>query len=263
MELLKQSSMLVLRTILEKPASTAALAVFGLGFALVAGNALYSQQGSHPDPIWSTAKDDDSLSQTYNEDIALVNQRGKITRSVLTQRVSLKNVPVPKSNPVRSNSVASQSSLIRDTQSVLADIGFYTGKIDGIYGNDTRNAIVRFQERAELLPDGEASYELLRNLKSVKAVTGMKFNAARVAKAAPEKKPQSEIAVFDSETVTRIQMGLRENFGDETIAVDGVMGSQTRNAIKRFQKRFKIDATGELNRKTLSKMVSVGVLSTI
>jgi len=229
--------MLVLRMIIEKPGSAAGLAVFGLGFALVAGNALYSQQGTHPDPIWSTAKEQGNLSQASDQQVVSANQPGTITRRVLTQPISLKNVPVPKVNPARSNSVSSQTSLVRDIQSVLADIGFYSGKVDGIYGNDTRNAIMVFQERAEILPDGEASYELLRNLKSVKAVTGLKY-------AAP-KQPQPQ------------------NFGDETITVDGVMGSQTRNAIKRFQERFKISPTGELNNQTLSKMVSVGVLSTI
>ncbi len=254
--------MLVLRMIIEKPGSAAGLAVFGLGFALVAGNALYSQQGTHPDPIWSTAKEQGNLSQASDQQVVSANQPGTITRRVLTQPISLKNVPVPKVNPARSNSVSSQTSLVRDIQSVLADIGFYSGKVDGIYGNDTRNAIMVFQERAEILPDGEASYELLRNLKSVKAVTGLKYAAPKQPQ--PQRvKPSAPSSVYDSQTVTRIQMGLRENFGDETITVDGVMGSQTRNAIKRFQERFKISPTGELNNQTLSKMVSVGVLSTI
>lgn len=262
MQLIKQTSALLLRAVIEKPGSAAGIVVFGLGFALVAGNALYSQEGSHPDPIWSSAKDEESLTQTYEPEIAKVGQKNTITRSVLTQRISLKNVPVPTIRPARSNSVAAHSSLVRDVQSVLADIGFYTGKVDGIYGSGTKTAIMNFQKRAGIIPNGEASYDLLSNLKSVQAVTGSQPTAKiESPKTAVSSLPK--VLVFDAETVTRIQTGLKENFGDENISIDGVMGNQTKNAIKRFQKRFKLEVSGELDNKTLKKMLSVGVLTSI
>jgi len=257
MQLLKQSSIMVLRMILEKPGSAAGLVVFGLGFALVAGNALYSQEGTHPDPLWSTAKEQDSLSQNFEQEIAKVSQPNTITRSVLTQRISLKNIPVPTAKPARSKSIAAQSSLVRDVQSALAEVGFYKGKIDGIYGTGTKNAIKQFQETAGIIPNGEASYGLLSNLKSVSAVTQTKREQTQAAAVLPQ------VLVFDAETVTRIQLGLKENFGDESISVDGVMGNQTKNAIKRFQERFKLEVSGELDNQTLQKMLSVGVLNSI
>jgi peptidoglycan hydrolase-like protein with peptidoglycan-binding domain len=262
MNTLKHTSKLFLQVILDKPGSAAGLVVFGLGFALVAGNALYSQEGTHPDPLWSTAKEQESLSQNIETEIAKVSQKNTITRSVLTQRISLRNVPVPTANPARVNSVAAQSSLVRDVQSALSDIGFYTGKIDGIYGNGTKSAIVRFQQRAGIIPNGEASYGLLSNLKSVQAVT-----ASQEVKIIPKKKSEvsslPQVLVFDTKTVTRIQTGLKENFGDEDISIDGVMGNQTKNAIKRFQKRFKLNVSGELDNKTIQKMLSVGILTSI
>ena len=265
MQLLKQSSMLLLRTIIERPGSAAGIVVFGLGFVLVAGNALYSQEGTHPDPIWSTAKQQESLSQTHESNIDIVSNQNTITRSVLTQRISLRNVPVPTANPSRSSSVASQSSLVRDVQSALADVGFYKGKIDGIYGNGTKAAIMAFQERSGVIPNGEASYGLLSNLKSVQAVTSTQAKQIPVAKSNQNQPVASlpKVLIFDAETVTRIQTGLKQNFGDETITIDGVMGNQTKNAIKRFQKRFKLEVTGELDNKTLQKMLSVGILASI
>gem|GEM_PF-3221786 len=154
--------------------------VFGLGFALIAGNALYSQEGSHPDPIWSTAKQQDSLSQNFEPEIAKVSKPNTITRSVLTQRISVTNIPVPTASPARSSSIAAQSSLVRDVQSALADIGFYKGKIDGIYGAGTKLAIMNFQQRAGIIPNGEASYGLLSNVKSVQAVADVKILVMRV-----------------------------------------------------------------------------------
>lgn len=263
MQLIKQSSQFILGMIAERPGSAAGFVVFGLGFALVAGNALYSQQGIHPDPLWSTAEKQERVSQSYKSEIAEIVRPNTITRSVLTQRISLKNVPVPTANPARSNSVADNTSLVRDIQSSLAGIGLYTGKIDGIYGDGTKSAIMKFQQRAGIIPNGDASYGLLSSLKSVQAVT-----SAQVEKDEPKQgiKPVAELpkaVVFDAETVTRIQTGLKENFGDETISVDGVMGNQTKNAIKRFQERFKLKATGELNNETLQKMTSVGILGSI
>lgn len=253
---------MILRMMIERPGSTAGLVVFGLGFALIAGNALYSQEGRHPDPIWSTAKQQDSLSQNYEDEIAKASKPNTITRSVLTQRVSVKNIPVPTASPARSASIAAQSSLVRDVQSALADIGFYKGKIDGIYGSGTKTAIMSFQRRAGIIPNGEASYGLLSNLKSVQAVTGG-INTNEVDTQVPSVSSLPKVLVFDAEIVTRIQTGLKENFGDETISVDGVMGNQTKNAIKRFQKRFKLEATGELDNKTIQKMISVGILNSI
>ena len=261
MQILKYLSKLFLQIIIEKPGSAAGLVVFSLGFALVAGNALYSQEGTHPDPLWSTAKDQERLSQTIEPEIAKVSQKNTITRSVLTQRISLKNVPVPTANPARGSTVAAQSSLVRDVQSALADIGLYTGKIDGIYGKGTKSAIMSFQQRAGIIPNGEASYDLLGDLKSVQAVAG-----SQQAKIVPEKRVAAslpKVLIFDAKTVTKIQTGLKENFGVEDISIDGVMGNQTKNAIKRFQRRFKLDVSGELDNKTIQKMLSVGILTSI
>lgn len=262
MQLLKQSSIMVLRMMIERPGSTAGLVVFGLGFALIAGNALYSQEGSHPDPIWSTAKQQDSLSQNFEPKIAKVSKPNTITRSVLTQRISVTNIPVPTASPARSSSIAAQSSLVRDVQSALADIGFYKGKIDGIYGAGTKSAIMNFQQRAGIIPNGEASYGLLSNVKSVQAVADVQ-NTEQPSVQVQSVSSLPKVLVFDAETVTRIQTGLKENFGDESISVDGVMGNQTKSAIKRFQKRFKLEASGELDNKTLQKMLSVGILNSI
>jgi len=263
----------VLGLILERPGTAAGIAVFGLGFTLVAGNALYYQEGTHPDPIWSTAKEQDSLSLQSVQPAAKTSaQSQSITRSVLTQRISLKNVPVPKANPARSKKISSQSTMLRDVQQVLADIGLYEGKVDGIYGTATRNAIIKFQKQAGVIPNGEASYGLLNNLKSVQAVTAQQSVPVQNTIAQPKPSPRpvattepesSNTASINVNMITRVQAGLKENFGIENISVDGVMGNQTKNAIRYFQEKFKLEANGELNQETISKMKSVGVLTSI
>jgi len=121
---------------------------------------------------------------------------------------------------------------------------------------------MNFQQRAGIIPNGEASYGLLSNVKSVQAVADVK-NTEQPSVQVQSVSSLPKVLVFDAETVTRIQTGLKENFGDESISVDGVMGNQTKSAIKRFQKRFKLEASGELDNKTLQKMLSVGILNSI
>lgn len=39
-------------------------------------------------------------------------------------------------------------------QSVLKKMGFYKGKVDGIFGNNTRSAVIAFQNSVRLTADG-------------------------------------------------------------------------------------------------------------
>ena len=43
---------------------------------------------------------------------------------------------------------------VSDIQSRLQSLGYYTGKIDGIYGIATKNAVVNFQKANGLVADG-------------------------------------------------------------------------------------------------------------
>ena len=184
-----------------------------------------------------------------------------VARSVLTQKISLKNIPVPTMSPARRTMPSTHSSIVRDVQSALAAIGFYGGKIDGIYGRETSEAIIAYQDSAGILPDGEASFGLLSNLKSALAVSkskkSTKTNSSKVAAAAPVPEVSNGTA-----TIAKVQKGLSE-FGYDEVSVDGVMGSQTRHAIRKFQARFDLDVTGEPDINTLEKLVQIGVLANI
>lgn len=267
MKFITDISKVVLKAILEKPGSTAAIMVFGLGFTLVTSNALYSQQSSHPDPMWVTDKDQESLTNLAENHPAKINDTALFTRSVLTQRISLKNIPVPTAKPVRSATIASFTSLVREVQASLAEIGYYEGKVDGIYGRGTKEAIKTFQIRAGSIPNGDVDYDLIKQLQSAKAGSGNTQQQTAVLQPTqtikPNPAPKAQSAKAGTEIVAQIQFGLKENFGIENITVDGLMGSQTKNAIRAFQERFKLNPTGELDNATLQKMKSAGILTSI
>lgn len=56
--------------------------------------------------------------------------------------------------------------LVRDVQSLLTDLGFDPGAVDGWMGRDTGAAIIRFQESRDLQTTGAMSMDLVRELYS-------------------------------------------------------------------------------------------------
>jgi len=54
-----------------------------------------------------------------------------------------------------------QKSTIQQVQRYLNRVGFSAGEADGVYGQQTRSAIVSYQTKKNLLTDGEISSELL------------------------------------------------------------------------------------------------------
>jgi len=246
--------------VLTNPGRTTGTILFGVAFTLVASNALFSQVEDHPAPIWKS-QDRFVTRAIPDEPVTIVAKKVEPHR-VLTQSISLKNIPVPMSNPTKRTNFAAQSSLVREVQASLADVGIYKGKVDGIHGDETKRAIQEFQEKAGIIPDGEASYGLLANIKSAFAVAqvqGQNLQSGNIKTSTQ----QPQLIVMDTAMISRVQNGLREIYGDQQIAVDGIFGNQTREALRRFQKRFRLPITGELDQVTLDKLREAGVMNSI
>ena len=60
--------------------------------------------------------------------------------------------------------------LVRELQSLLKDLGFYSGSIDDIFGAKTEAAIIAFQKAQGLNPDGIRSALKTGNSLSIKVV---------------------------------------------------------------------------------------------
>ena len=181
------------------------------------------------------------------------------------------------------------SKLVADVQAELIRRGLYDGAADGVTGSRTTAAILFFQEASGLAQTGVASPELLAALKANDI--GMHATAKTMVAAVPAERPinvsakasaidpvaaaiqsaEKDIrtraaprsapgdAVNTVNIVMQIQKGL-SNIAYSNVSVDGVAGEQTKAAIRRFQKHYRLPETGEPDLAVLKKLQDIGAL---
>ncbi len=178
----------------ENPNVVSGALVFGCMFALIAGNALYSQPGAHPGPIWNTrdvlttnsvaqAVDADSPTDLAIRQAATTQPASVMPQPVYFDLAYLETIGVPTRRPrfaaIQDFEMASSSpqpdialptsksghqvsaGMIEQTQKRLKKLGLYNGVVDGLYGPATKRAIETFQINAGLSKTGEPSPSLL------------------------------------------------------------------------------------------------------
>lgn len=230
----KQTMRSTAKVMVQHPTQVMGSFAFLLGFTLISANALFSQSGNHPGPIWMTR---DAM---VVKAIPSTNVRGPKAHSVFTQRISMRNIPVPTIKPKLLSSYDASSSLLVEIQKELTSAGFYTGDIDGIYGRESRAAILKFQASRKLPQTGQPDRELLnsfRKRKSSQSVTGNN----------------------DVQLVKLIQTGLIE-YGSLDLTIDGIYGDKTKDAISAFQSRYRLSVDGKPTRAVLDKLTSIGAI---
>lgn len=79
-----------------------------------------------------------------------------------TQNESQQSSGVRVNRPILRS--ASQGTEVSELQAALKLLGYYTGKVDGIYSETTANAVIGFQQAAGLTPDGVVGAETWNRL---------------------------------------------------------------------------------------------------
>jgi len=234
---------------MEHPALFAGAALSLIVMASIFANAVFYQSGKHPSPLFSTRN---------------MNVVQPIEEPVKTASRSADKKQAPELVETAKDNTSKE--LLREVQTALSVRGYYTGKLDGVYGSRTKKAITSFQQDHSLKADGNPS---LRLLTQVLMSASARPQAVPVPKpvevvAAPKKvktvrvtaKKTPEIEVADG-LVARIQSGLR-NYGYDDLQVDGKMGQQTATAIQRFQLDYGMKITGEPSKTVLKKLSEIG-----
>ena len=208
--------------------------------SLISANAVWYQPASHPAPIFATRSND----AAGNAAIRHVSANRVISTSLKTHK-SAQPKPV-------------YSELTKELQLALADKKIYSGAIDGIYGSRTKTAIVTYQERKNLKSSGKVSAKLLSHiLMSGTAVARVPVPVQPIALPGAVGAPDNGSIVRSKGLVSAIQAGLK-NYGYDDIVIDGVMGTQTSSAIKRFELDYGLQITGEASKTLLKKLKDIG-----
>lgn len=189
-----------------------------------------------------------------------------------------------------SNGAAPQgpSQLVTEIQRELARRGLYEGVADGMTGPRTTAAILFFEETVGMEQTGEPTTRVLSALKIDSATTvaaipkalpkdrpaaansgGVAIDpvAAAIKNAEAEKPKAQSVSLTTQKThtpvtndlVAKIQQGL-VNIAYADVKVDGMAGEQTRQAIRNFEKHYRLPETGEPSEAVLKKLKSIGAL---
>jgi len=144
-------------------------------------------------------------------------------------------------------SIYNSNNLIRNEimlQIILKNYGYYVFKIDGKFGSASESALKEFQNQNGLIVDGIIGKNTCNALFDVKNVI-IKINNYPVL--------ESESNSSQSESLKISQQKLKD-LNLYTGSIDGINGTDTKNAVKEFQKKAGLTVDGVLGPITLAAL---------
>ncbi len=257
---ISNSNNIALQAVAEHPVLCAGAALSVVVMASIFVNAVWYQPGKHPSPMFST--------------------RGEAVTSSVTADAGTAQPPIaqvqaqPVVAKVEEQSVAPQvdaetktaadREILREVQTALSVRGYYSGKLDGVFGSRTKKAIMDFQRDNSLEQTGSYDVRLLTQVLMSASARPQEMPVKKLTTASIKKPTIKKVATTKLEKpakadglVARIQAGLKA-YGYDDIKVDGKMGQQTATAIQRFQLDYGMKITGEPSEQVLQKLQSIG-----
>ncbi|WP_296103832.1 peptidoglycan-binding protein [uncultured Agrobacterium sp.] len=286
--------------VLSHPKLVGGSAAFLIVFGFVSANALWYQPGHHPAPFLRTRDEDDPNGIAGYRMTSTLGQHGNVTTFRIERQADAQEIDAqqasaqPEAGQVATAGQGQQpashppSELVAEIQRELARRGLYDGPADGLRGPRTTAAILFFEETVGMEQTGEPTSRVLSALKIDSATT-----VAAIPKALPKDRPAAAngggvaldpvaAAIRNAEAkplkpqnvslssasgtnpagkdlVSKIQQGL-VNIAYADVKVDGLAGEQTRQAIRNFEKHYRLPETGEPSEAVLKKLKSIGAL---
>lgn len=252
------------RAAVRNPAAVGGTTAFLVALSFVSANALWYQPQPHPSAFVTTREKPVVPAQPRTE--AEPPQPTEAPRQEARQVIPSEASP---SEPRSTGSVAPSGGdpTVRSVQGVLQQLGLYSGEIDGMTGPQTHRAVENYRRIVGLEPGDAINSDLLDQLGLTSQNSPVPVPAEAPAPT-PVPRPSHEagddvqtasLSSGDA-TVKRVQAGLKA-FGNDGIEVDGVLGENTRSAVREFQSLFGLPVTGEPDEEFLAKMREVGLIN--
>ena len=128
---------------------------------------------------------------------------------------------------------------LSEAQDALRELGLYTGTVDGVMGNETRNAIIKYQRDNGLTMTGELNQQLLDHLAFMRQIHDASTITGTI---------EDSGASADVEVVQRNLLRL----GYDPGPVDGQMGAKTTQALRLFQADRQLPVDGRISAEILA-----------
>ncbi len=165
--------------------------------------------------------------------------------SMLLVTIDPNNTPSPTPLLMKVGSAGDEVTRIQER---LKELGFYSGEVDGKYGQGTAEAVKQFQSQHNLAADGIAGNDTVTWLFSGSAAT-------YIPTPTPSPTPAMLQKGDKGGSVTALQERLKE-LGFYTTSVDGDFGGGTTEAVRLFQSQHGLDVDGIAAEKTLALLYS-------
>ena len=137
---------------------------------------------------------------------------------------------------------------VRKLQGRLAELGYYAGGVDGLYGSTTTSAVKAFQRANGLSGDGQAGTQTQTKLYSANA----KYAASPVTTANPGQTRTLTVGMTGNDVYALQERLIELNYLSGV--ADGVFGTETQSALVAFQNRNGLTADGTAGASTLKKL---------
>ncbi len=125
-----------------------------------------------------------------------------------------------------------KNRMIEDIQNLLKLYGYNPGKVDGVWGARTREALARFQKENGINESRLADHETWAKLKVFK----------------------DNDLIVDGELNSLLIQKILVKAGFSPGKIDGKYGTKTESAIKVFQREYELKVDGKIGYKTLTKL---------
>ena len=148
----------------------------------------------------------------------------------------------------------SEGESVRQLQTNLAALGFYSGSITGHYGSKTEAAVASFQRTNGLTADGIAGTKTLASI-SAKASKSSSSSSSSSSSGTSLNTSMTVSSGSKNDNVKKLQQMLK-TLGYYTGSITGSFGSKTKDAVIAFQKSKGLTADGIAGSKTLAAINS-------
>ena len=137
---------------------------------------------------------------------------------------------------------------IREVQTMLKKLGYYSAEITGHAGDKTKDAIKKFQREYDLTADGVAGPNTYARLKAVYKDAGGSTSSSSGSSSSSS---GSTLRLHSTGTKVRDLQRDLTTLGYYWAEITGNFGSKTEQAVKTFQQRNNLTADGIAGKKTL------------